>query len=330
VLDEERDVLAPRPERRHLDDGRGEPVVHVLAEGALLHGRLEVPVGRRGDPDGRLHAPRGADRPALPLLEEPEEHRLGARGELPDLVREERAAREGRDEPRLPAHRPGEGTPLVAEELAPEELAREGGAAEGLEGAGAAAAQALDGRGHELLAGARLPADQDGPVPGPYFSDLPEERPHRRAPPDDPVRALRRHEIDRMVEKVRRGRAELPPWVFWTDEGTPLDESRVRKAFSQALRRAKLPAFRVYDLRHTYASLLLAQGAPITYVSAQLGHTDATTTLRWYARWIHRTDKRAVDALDDARPVSTVRLEAARGGTVGDQSASGKPNRAPR
>ena len=54
----------------------------------------------------------------------------------------------------------------------------------------------------------------------------------------------------------------------------------MRKAFGQALRPAKLPSFRLYDLRHTYASLLLAQNAPLTYVSAQLGHTDATTTLR--------------------------------------------------
>src|SRR5215470_2814748 len=108
-----------------------------------------------------------------------------------------------------------------------------------------------------------------------------------------------------------------------------LDESRVRKAFSQALRRAKLPSFRVYDLRHTYASLLLAQNAPITYVSAQLGHTDATTTLRWYARWIPRTDKRAVDALDDARLVTKLRLEAGQGSAT-DQFASGTSNRAPR
>jgi integrase len=98
------------------------------------------------------------------------------------------------------------------------------------------------------------------------------------------VRTLRHLEIDRMVEKVKRGWAEIPPWLFCTDEGTPFDESRVRKAFSRALRRAKLPSFRLYDLRHTYASLLLAQNAPLTYVSAQLGHTDATTTLRWYAR----------------------------------------------
>jgi integrase len=45
--------------------------------------------------------------------------------------------------------------------------------------------------------------------------------------------------------------------------------------------------------------MLLAHNAPITYVSAQLGHTDPTTTRRWYARWLPRADNRAVDMLDD-------------------------------
>jgi len=46
-------------------------------------------------------------------------------------------------------------------------------------------------------------------------------------------------------------------------------------------------SFRVYDLRHTFASLLLAQGVPITYVSAQLGHSRPTTTLQvsWAQIW---------------------------------------------
>ncbi len=44
--------------------------------------------------------------------------------------------------------------------------------------------------------------------------------------------------------------------------------------------KAKLPAFRLNDLRHTFASLLLAASAPITYVSAQFGHVNPSTTLR--------------------------------------------------
>ena len=46
------------------------------------------------------------------------------------------------------------------------------------------------------------------------------------------------------------------------------------------------------------ASLLLAAGAPITYVSAQLGHANPTTTLRYYAKWIPSQGRRWVEVLD--------------------------------
>ena len=51
-------------------------------------------------------------------------------------------------------------------------------------------------------------------------------------------------------------------------------------------------------MRHTYASLLLAAGAPITYVSAQLGPANPSTTLRFYAKWIPSKGHRWVDLLD--------------------------------
>ena len=71
-------------------------------------------------------------------------------------------------------------------------------------------------------------------------------------------------------------------------------------AFRRLIRRAGLPHHRVYDLRHTYASLLLADGAPLTYVSAQLGHARPTTTLQWYARWIPGKTERFIEAPDDS------------------------------
>ena len=52
------------------------------------------------------------------------------------------------------------------------------------------------------------------------------------------------------------------------------------------------------DVGRTFASLLLAEGAPITYVSAQLGHTNPSTTLRFYARWIPIKGRRWVEVLD--------------------------------
>jgi integrase len=82
------------------------------------------------------------------------------------------------------------------------------------------------------------------------------------------------------------GRARL---AFPNDANRPYDKWKAGDAFRRTLKRAGLPHFRLYDLRHIYASLLLAAGAPITYVSAQLGHANPTTTLHHYAKCTRRT-----------------------------------------
>ena len=43
---------------------------------------------------------------------------------------------------------------------------------------------------------------------------------------------------------------------------------------------------RLHDLRHTHASLLLADGVPVEVVSERLGHASATITLTVY-RHVH-------------------------------------------
>ena len=133
------------------------------------------------------------------------------------------------------------------------------------------------------------------------------------------LRRLRRLELERRAEALRRGWRDLPEWVFCTEAGTPLDESRVRKAFAKALEAAGVPPHRVYDLRHTFASVLLARGVPLTYVSAQLGHALPTTTLQFYARWIPAKGERFIEAVDD-------RTADTRWHRLGTKSSSGAPD----
>lgn len=51
-------------------------------------------------------------------------------------------------------------------------------------------------------------------------------------------------------------------------------------------------------MRHSFATLGLAAGAPIEWISKHMGHSDIRTTLRYYARFLPETDTRNIDILN--------------------------------
>jgi integrase len=102
----------------------------------------------------------------------------------------------------------------------------------------------------------------------------------------------------RETQTLKHRWGDVPDLIFVTAQRGFLDESRVRKRFARVLKAAGVGGHRLYDLRHTFASILLQNGAPITYVAAMLGHADSTTTLRWYARWLPKSGKSYVNSLD--------------------------------
>jgi len=95
---------------------------------------------------------------------------------------------------------------------------------------------------------------------------------------------------------------ELGEWVFpaLSDASKPLNGAVARKGWYRCLRRAGLRAVRLHDLRHTFASLLLASGAPVQYVSALLGHSSIAVTVDRYGHVRTGTHRGAVDALAKA------------------------------
>lgn len=80
---------------------------------------------------------------------------------------------------------------------------------------------------------------------------------------------------------AQRPRHIKSPFVFFHADGTPY--LRVRKAFSTAVKNAKLKDVRWHDLRRTAGCRWLRDGRSMDEVSALLGHATVTITQRSYA-----------------------------------------------
>jgi integrase len=89
--------------------------------------------------------------------------------------------------------------------------------------------------------------------------------------------------------------------VFCTARGTPLDGvNLVRREFKPALRRARLPDMRFHDLRHSFASLLIAQGEHPKLISERLGHSSVKITMDRYGHLMDQSYGDASSRLDAA------------------------------
>lgn len=98
---------------------------------------------------------------------------------------------------------------------------------------------------------------------------------------------------------LRHGWRETPPWVFINAVGNPLDADNFRRRdWPKLLAKAGLRAIRIHDLRHTFASLLIQQGAPLVYVKEQIGHHSIRVTVDIYGHLVPGGNKAEVDKLD--------------------------------
>lgn len=88
--------------------------------------------------------------------------------------------------------------------------------------------------------------------------------------------------------------------VFPAVEGGHISLSNWRRrVWYPAVERAGLERRPLYQMRHTFATLALAAGMPIDFVSRQMGHTDIRTTLRFYARYIPALEERHLAMLNE-------------------------------
>ena len=157
-----RDVLGPIAQRRHRDGDDVEPIEQILSKPFLLDHLREILIGRGDDTNIDTDRPRRAEPLELAFLKHAQDLRLGHRGEVADLVEEQRAGVGQLEAPFLAAGGAGEGALLVAEQLGLQEILGQGGAVDGDERAVLARRALVDGPRHALLAGAALAEDEHG------------------------------------------------------------------------------------------------------------------------------------------------------------------------
>ncbi|MCY4602514.1 MAG: site-specific integrase [Acidobacteria bacterium] len=114
------------------------------------------------------------------------------------------------------------------------------------------------------------------------------------------VTALRSHRTRQLEERLVAGKRWCDSgMVFTTTIGTPLGTQSLHRSFKAILRNAGLPDIRYHDLRHTAATLLLAQGVDARTIMETLGHSQISLTLNTYAHVVPALQREAAAKMDE-------------------------------
>ena len=99
---------------------------------------------------------------------------------------------------------------------------------------------------------------------------------------------------------IENGKVVDNDMLFTRWNGEPLDPETVSTWFPRFLEEHGLPAVHFHSLRHTNASLLIAQGVDVRTVASLLGHAQASTTLDIYAHAFDKNKRKAQEKLGKA------------------------------
>ncbi len=119
--------------------------------------------------------------------------------------------------------------------------------------------------------------------------------------PSTVMKDLEEHKKAQAAEKLRAkpGKYTDHGFVFTSENGEPANHKNiVRRFFKPLLEGAGLPDIRLYDLRHTCATLLLSAGVNPKIVSERLGHASITLTLDTYSHVLPNMQEAAADKLE--------------------------------
>lgn len=114
------------------------------------------------------------------------------------------------------------------------------------------------------------------------------------------MKLIAEHKTSQSIERYQLGDQWIESnklFVQWN--GKPIHPATVTNWFKDFIKRNNLPDITLHSLRHTNASLMIANGVDLRTVSKRLGHAQMSTTTDIYTHAIKTADERASDVLDD-------------------------------
>lgn len=116
--------------------------------------------------------------------------------------------------------------------------------------------------------------------------------------PVEVVEVLRRHRVRQFAERLAIGECWRESGLVITSEiGTPYDPDNFRRRLSTLTRGAGLGHWSTHELRHSAASLMLAQGLSLKVVSETLGHSQISITADIYGHLLEPARREAAEAM---------------------------------
>lgn len=118
---------------------------------------------------------------------------------------------------------------------------------------------------------------------------------------------LERHRKEQNITRLKLGdRWNDNDYVFTQWDGKAMHPDSITSWIHRFVVKNDLPKTNIHSLRHTNASLLIANGVNVATVSKRLGHSSTATTTKTYIHAIKSADEAAAEVLQDLfiKPVS--------------------------
>ncbi|CAN5176792.1 site-specific integrase [soil metagenome] len=133
------------------------------------------------------------------------------------------------------------------------------------------------------------------------FDELKTSRSRRSIPLSNSlINVLKTHRRIQLEERMKLGASyQNHDVVFASEVGTPMmHRNLLRRHFKPLLVKANLPDIRLYDLRHTTATLLLSAGQNPKVISERLGHASIVLTLDTYSHVLPTMQRDATNEME--------------------------------